>query len=128
MARPLPRRLSRVCGLGLLLAGSLAAAARGETLVLGMSADFRGPSRGLSIELYRGSMAYFEHVNRAGGVQGRTIAIKALDDRYNPIPAIENTVRLIKRDDVFLLFDYMGSATVARILPLLKEYSNRSIY
>src|SRR5438128_4369884 len=116
MARPLPRRLSRVCGLGLLLAGSLAAAARGETLVLGMSAAFRGPSRGLSIELYRGSSAYFEHVNRSGGVQGRPIVIKAADDGYNPIPAIENTVRLINREDTFLLFDYMGRLTVARML------------
>ena len=36
-------------------------------IVLGMSAAFSGPSRGLGIELYRGASAYFTHVNRAGG-------------------------------------------------------------
>ena len=32
-------------------------------IVLGMSAAFSGPSRGLGIELYRGASAYFTHVN-----------------------------------------------------------------
>src|SRR5436305_14339305 len=105
MARQKRRRRLEVWGLGLLLVSSLAGRVQGETLVLGMSAAFKGPSRGLSIELYRGSMAYFEHVNRSGGVAGRKIVIKADDDGYNPIPAIENTVRLIQQDDTFLLFD-----------------------
>ena len=37
--------------------------------VLGMSAAFSGPSRGLGIELYRGAQAYFTHVNKMGGVR-----------------------------------------------------------
>src|SRR5438067_9044363 len=118
MARQVRTRRLRGCGMGLLLAWSLAGGAQGETLVLGMSAAFRGPSRGLGIELYRGSMAYFEHVNRSGGVQGRKIVIKAYDDGYNPIPAIENTVRLIEQDDPLLLYGYVGTPTVTRMLPL----------
>jgi ABC-type branched-subunit amino acid transport system substrate-binding protein len=97
-------------------------------IVIGMSAAFKGPSRGLGIELYRGSMAYFEHVNRAGGVHGRKIRIRAYDDGYNPLPAIENTVRLIEKDDVFLLYGYVGTPTVTRVLPLLKRYNKRSPY
>jgi ABC-type branched-subunit amino acid transport system substrate-binding protein len=130
MAMPKRPVLSRAFGLGLLLASCscFEREAAGETLVLGMSAAFTGPSRGLSIELYRGSLAYFNYVNESGGIQGRKIVIKAVDDGYNPIPAIENTVRLIRRDDTFLLFDYMGSPTVARMLPLLKQYGDRSIF
>src|SRR5262245_42684191 len=99
-----------------------------DEVVVGMSAAFKGPSRGLSIELYRGSMAYLEHINRHGGVHGRTIRIKAYDDGYNPREAIDNTIRLVEHDRAFLLFDYMGSATVARILPLLKKYENHSVH
>jgi ABC-type branched-subunit amino acid transport system substrate-binding protein len=128
MARRLRTQLTLVCGLGLLLASSFAGRAQGETLVLGMSAAFTGPSRGLSIELYRGSIAYFEHVNQAGGVHGRKIVIQATDDGYNPIPAIENTIRFVQQNEIFLLFDYMGSPTVARMLPLLELHKNRSIY
>ena len=123
-------RRFRVCVrcvfLGCLLAGPAAAA----DIVVGMSAAFKGPSRGLSIELYRGSIAYFTHINESGGVHGKHIAIKAYDDGYEPIPAIENTIRLIEQDNAFLLFDYMGTATVTRVLPLLKKYrdSGRAVY
>ena len=35
-------------------------------IILGVSAAFSGPSRGLGIELWRGASAYFTHVNRRG--------------------------------------------------------------
>src|SRR5208283_1808121 len=47
------------------------------------------------------------------------------DDGYNPVPTISNTIRLVEKDDVFLLFDYVGTPTVTRMLPLLKIYSNQ---
>ena len=92
-------------------------------IVIGMSAAFKGASRSLGIELYRGSMAYLAEVNRAGGVNGRTIAIKAYDDSYDPAQAVKNTLTLMQQDHVFLLFDYVGTPTVTRVLPLLKKYS-----
>ncbi len=98
-----------------------------DDIVIGMSAAFKGPSRGLGIELYRGSMAYIESINRAGGVHGRKIVIKAYNDGYNPIPAIENTINLVEKDQVLLLFDYVGTPTVTRILPLLKRYNDSAI-
>lgn len=97
-------------------------------IAIGMSAAFRGPSRGLGIEIYRGSMSYLQHVNAAGGIHGRTIVVKTYDDGYQPIPAIENTIDLVEKDDVLLLFDYVGTPTVTRVLPLLKRYSPRSMY
>lgn len=95
---------------------------------IGMSAAFSGASKGLGIELYRGAMAYFEHVNRNGGVNGHTLQLLALDDGYNPIPAIENTITFVEKDDVFCLFSYVGTPTVTRVLPLLKRYRDRDIY
>ena len=97
-------------------------------IVIGMSAAFTGPSKDLGIELYRGAMAYLEHINRHGGVHGNRIVIKAYDDGYDPIPAIHNTIKLIEEDQVFLLFGYVGTPTVTRILPLLKSYSAQSVY
>lgn len=103
-------------------------AAWAQEIVLGMSAAFKGSSRALGIELYRGSMAYIEHVNRNGGINGRQLAIRAYDDGYNPIPTIKNTIRLIEKDKVFLLFNYVGTPTVTRMLPLLTQYRDRHIY
>src|SRR5262245_43946039 len=99
-----------------------------EDIVIGMSAAFTGTSKDLGIELYRGSMAYIEHVNRSGGIYGRKIVIKAYDDSYNPIPTIQSTIKLVEADNAFLLFNYVGTPTVTRILPLLKSYNSQSIY
>ncbi len=92
---------------------------------IGMSAAFTGPTRGLGIELYRGSMAYFSHINEQGGVLGNRINLIAYDDGYNPVPTINNTIRLVEEDDTLLLFDYVGTPTVTRMLPLLKIYGTQ---
>jgi ABC-type branched-subunit amino acid transport system substrate-binding protein len=91
-------------------------------VVVGMSAPFKGASRGLGIELYRGSRAYLDEVNRRGGVHGRRITIRAYDDGYQPEQAVKNTLKLMLEDKVFLLFDYVGTPTVTRVLPLLKKF------
>jgi branched-chain amino acid transport system substrate-binding protein len=113
--------------LGVLLLAVPASRADDE-LVVGMSAAFKGPSAGLGTELYRGAMACFAEVNQAGGVNGRKIVLKAYDDGYNPVPAVENTVRLIEKDNAFVLFGYVGTPTVTRVLPLLKRYEDRCTY
>ena len=100
----------------------------GDEFVLGTSAAFSGPSRGLGIELYRGATAYFEHINRAGGIGGRRIRQKIYDDGYQPDPAVQNSTTLMLDDNVFLLFGYVGTPTVTRVLPLLKKFQDRDMY
>lgn len=94
---------------------------------IGVSAAFSGPSRGLGIELYRGAMAYFEEVNQNGGIGGRRIDLVTTDDGYQPDPSVQNTKQLMD-EDVFLLFGYVGTPTVTRVLPLLKKYGDRNFY
>jgi ABC-type branched-subunit amino acid transport system substrate-binding protein len=67
-------------------------------------------------------MAYFEEINRSGGVHGRQVVLQAYNDDYQPDKAIKNTLQLMLEDRVFLLFDYVGTPTVTRVLPLLKKY------
>ncbi len=99
-----------------------------DEIVLGMSAAFSGPSRGLGSELYRGAKAYFSHVNDNGGVGGRKIVFKLYDDGYQPDPCVRNTMKLMLEDRVFLLFGYVGTPTVTRALPLLKKFQDERVY
>ena len=99
-----------------------------EEIVLGVSAAFSGPSRGLGAELYRGAMAYFNHVNENGGIEGRKVSLKLYDDGYQPDPCVQNTMRLMLEDEVFLLFGYVGTPTVTRVLPILKKFQDESIF
>ena len=99
-----------------------------DEIVLGMSAAFSGPSRGLGSELFRGARAYFNHANADGGVGGRKIALKLYDDGYQPDPCVRNTMKLMLEDRVFLLFGYVGTPTVTRVLPLLKKFQDEQVY
>jgi ABC-type branched-subunit amino acid transport system substrate-binding protein len=95
-----------------------------QEIVVGMSAPFTGASRSLGIELYRGSIVYLSEINSSGGVHGRQVKLKAYDDDYQPDRAVKNTLKLMLEDRVFLLFDYVGTPTVTRVLPLLKKYDH----
>ena len=119
------------CLMGLCWPRSGAAASSGVTdseIVLGMSAAFSGPSRGLGIELFRGASAYFEHINRQGGVRGRRVVLRTYDDGYQPDPSVQNTMTLMLEDEVFALFGYVGTPTVTRVLPMLKKFQERQVY
>lgn len=94
---------------------------------IGMSAAFRGSAAGLGAELYRGAQAYYSEVNARGGVFGRPISVVALDDSYNPEPCIRNTIQLLEREKVFFLSNYVGTPTLTRALPVIKQYADQHV-
>src|SRR6266567_6243696 len=53
-----------------------------STILIGESAAFSGPAAELGNEMRAGAMAYFRSVNAAGGVNGRKIELRTLDDGY----------------------------------------------
>lgn len=117
--------LSRVCrwvGSGALASWGASASAQSAALsdtriVLGQSAPFTGAAVQLGLQFHLGAQAYFDIINAKGGVNGRTIEIKRLDDGYEPERCAANTRQLIA-DDVFALFGYIGTPTSLAALPL----------
>jgi branched-chain amino acid transport system substrate-binding protein len=104
-------------------AGDIAAPSSVPAIVVGVSNVQSGPSSDLGHELVQGSQSYFDLINsRDGGIHGRRISILLKDDKYEPDPAVKNTNELIEHDKVFFLFDYIGTPTLTRTLPLLRYY------
>ena len=100
-----------VLALGVALSASAAdPGVTSKTILIGQSAAFSGPAMELGTEMRAGAMAYFQSVNAAGGVNGRQIELRSLDDGYEPNRAAANTKQLID-DGVFLLFGYVGTPT-----------------
>jgi ABC-type branched-subunit amino acid transport system substrate-binding protein len=91
-----------------------------STIVLGQSAPFSGPAEQLGLQYHLGAQLYFEHINAKGGVNGRRIELKRLDDGYEPDRCVANTKQLIA-DEVFALFGYVGTPTSLAALPLATE-------
>jgi ABC-type branched-subunit amino acid transport system substrate-binding protein len=91
------------------------------TVLVGQSAAFSGPAAQLGIQMNAGAKAYFEHVNKQGGVHGRTIELRIRDDKYESNLAADNTRKFIEDDKVFALFGYVGTPTSAAALPIFTE-------
>ena len=66
-----------------------------------------------------GASAYFKYVNAKGGVGGRQINYKYLDDTYNPAQTVQLTRQLVEQDKVFAIFNTLGTETNLAIRPYL---------
>ena len=96
------------------------ALAQGEKrILLGQSAALTGPAAQLGLQLNRGARIFFERLNADGGVNGRQVELKALDDGYEPERCVANTEALLTKDKVFALFGYVGTPTSLAALPLV---------
>lgn len=113
----------RAFAAALALAAS-AASAQGVTdsqVVLGQSVALTGPAQQLGLDMQFGASLYFNQVNARGGVNGRKIVLKTLDDGYESTRAAENTRKLINDEKVFALFGYVGTPTAQASLPIFTQ-------
>ncbi len=68
------------------------------------------------------SRSSLELANERCGIYDRKISIVLKDDKYEPDGAVQNTNELIEKEKSLFLFDYVGTPTLTRVLPLLKCY------
>ena len=90
----------------MLLAGS-ASAADGVTptqLLIGQSITLQDGKNDYGVAVLAGVRTYLGQVNSAGGVGGRQIVLKTLDDNNSADTAQANARQLIDKDQVFILF------------------------
>lgn len=80
-------------------------------IVFGQVAALQGPAQALGQGMRQGILAAFEAADRGGGISGRTLELKSLDDGYEPEKTIEATKRLIDEDKVFALVGAVGTPT-----------------
>ena len=93
-----------------------------ERVVFGQSAAFSGLAEGLGTDMRHGITAAFLEANRAGGVHGRLIELRSLDDSYEPEAAIANTLRLIEQEQVFALIGAVGTPTSRSATPVARSH------
>lgn len=92
-----------------------------NSIVLGQSAALSGSAKNLGERMRDGALAYFNYVNAQGGVNGRKIILKTLDDGYDAQRAADNTRQLLEKDEVFALFGYVGTSTSMAALPMVRK-------
>src|SRR6478736_4846141 len=93
---------------------ALTASAPGITptqITIGSHQPLTGPAAPGYSEIAPASAAYFAYVNAHGGVNGRKIVYKYLDDGYNPTKTASVVRQLVLQDNVYALFNGLGTPT-----------------
>jgi branched-chain amino acid transport system substrate-binding protein len=80
-----------------------------STIMLGNTIALSGPAAAYGT-IANAEQAYFTYLNNnQGGVNGRKINFKILDDAYNPAQTVPLTKQLVEQDQVFLMFSGLGT-------------------
>ncbi|MBG9390063.1 ABC transporter substrate-binding protein [Caenimonas aquaedulcis] len=103
-----------------LATASLVSLSAHADIVLGHSGDLSGSTAALTTDYVRGMNAYFDEVNRKGGIRGEKIKLVSLDDGFNPDKTAENTKALIETHNAVALVGYRGTANMLKIVPLVQ--------
>jgi len=122
------RRFAAIAALLFTLAacgGSAAPAAQTDvgitsnSILLGNTIALSGPAAAYGT-IANASNAYFTYVNNTqGGVNGRKITYKILDDVYNPANTVPLTKQLVENDQVFAMFGGLGTQAQTSVRPYL---------
>lgn len=88
------------------------------TIVLGGTVPLSGEAAAFG-SVGPGAKAYFAYVNAKGGVNGRKIDYRYLDDGYDPAQTVQLTRQLVEQDRVFAVFNSIGTNNNLAIRPYL---------
>jgi ABC-type branched-subunit amino acid transport system substrate-binding protein len=89
-----------------------------DKIVLGQAAALTGPAAALGQGMKLGLEAAFAEANKAGGIKGRKLELKSVDDGYEPTRSIGVVKKLLEEDKVFAIIGTVGTPTAAAILPI----------
>jgi branched-chain amino acid transport system substrate-binding protein len=89
-------------------------------IVLGATGPLTG-SESQYEPVLSGAQAYFSYVNDHGGVLGRKIVYKVEDDQYDPAQTVALTQKLVEQDNVFAIFNSVGTEHALAVRQYLNE-------
>ncbi len=90
-------------------------------ILIGQSSPFSGSNKELGDDIREGIQAYFKLVNAAGGVNGRTLELIALDDANDAKRSGENARILIEQRGVLALIGYASATLSLPALPFAEK-------
>ena len=93
-----------------------------STIVFGTHQPLTGPAAPGYSQISAASEAFFAYVNAHGGVWGRNIRLLTMNDAYNPTETAGAVEHLILYNNVFGIFEGLGTPTHLQVKPFLNAY------
>jgi branched-chain amino acid transport system substrate-binding protein len=93
-----------------------------SSILIGGTAPISGEASSAAA-VARGANAYFQYVNDRGGVNGRKVDYKIVDDGYDPARTVQAVRELVQQDHVFAIFNSLGTSNNLAIRDFLNQSS-----
>jgi len=103
-------------------AGASATPSAGKPLVIGASISLTGDFADSGKAVKRGYELWASEVNAKGGILGRKVTMKLVDDASSPTQVVSNYQNLINRDKVDLVFGPFSSLLTVPASQVAKRY------
>jgi len=91
------------------------------TITIGSHQPLTGPAAPGYSEIAPASNAYFQYVNANGGIYGRKIIYKYLNDAYDPTTTASVVRQLVLQDNVYAIFNGLGTPTHLAVVSFLNS-------
>ena len=98
-----------------------------KSILLATHQALSGPAKEYSA-IGKSALAYFKYVNDQGGIHGRNIDLKIIDDQLKPEMAAKSLAELTVKNDIFAVFSGLGDKTHQAVYPLLKQQRTPSFF
>jgi ABC-type branched-subunit amino acid transport system substrate-binding protein len=126
------RKSQKVLAMGVICAaaavvtgcGSSSSSVPGVTstsVTFGSHQPLTGPAAPGYSEIAPASQAFFNYLNAQGGVYGRKITLNYKDDGYDPAQTVNVVHQLVLQDNVFGIFEGLGTPTHTKVLGFLNS-------
>lgn len=118
-----------ICALAAVVAGcgsssSSSSSVPGVTstsITFGTHQPLTGPAAPGYSEIAPASQAFFDYLNAQGGINGRKINLIIKNDEYNPAKTVTVTHELVLNDNVFGIFEGLGTPTHTKVVGYLNS-------
>jgi branched-chain amino acid transport system substrate-binding protein len=109
------------CGSSSASSSSSAPGVTKTSITFGTHQPLTGPAAPGYSEIAPASQAFFDYVNAHGGVFGRKIHLLIKDDAYNPTNTVNVVHQLVLQDNVFGIFEGLGTPTHTKVVGFLNS-------
>ncbi|MGE4242192.1 ABC transporter substrate-binding protein [Ramlibacter sp.] len=91
-------------------------------ILIGQTAGFTGPVATGVKETTDGARLWIDAVNARGGVNGQTVELVSVDDKFEPALGAKNATQLIVERGVLAIFLTRGTPNSEALLPVIEQH------
>lgn len=99
-----------------------------KEIIVANSAATSGAFAPVGVPFNAGIEAYFKKINDEGGIQGRNLVFKHVDDEFDPVKGKAALSSFVEDEKVFAIVGHFGTPVVAATLDDLKSYGIPAVY